>query len=399
MVTLNLHINYSCPLKCRYCEQRLSPDIWKYQLSAEEMIREVEVFMKFRGVDKCNVNISGGEPTLKFEDMKKLMEAFPDNSYEVSTSGYLLDREKCEFFSRYHVTYVLSVDGTEKVTNYLRPLANGEPGYFKQLKNNMRYILYYSPKTRAKLIVPRRFIPEIYDTYLGLERIGFKEIFITPNVYENEVDNEHPNLATGAWGEEDWNLYTEQIAKIMKQIEIGTRQNKKRCLISNVTMAAAKMMYPDNGEFNQKKMICPVFDYKGGIGPEKGQIDGEKLYPISFCCKIPGSGIDTQEELLRRAKEDYQKVHNKCPIDESCPWQESCMYSVCIAENIKGKSGNIFQPTMFQCKTQKVYQSAAFYLLNFLPQIKNPCADRIWMEIKKGGDFFGCETPNFLHSC
>lgn len=394
MITLNLHINYACPLKCRYCEQRQCPEIWEEQLTGDEMIQKVKEFMDFMGVKKCNVNISGGEPTLKFEDMKKLMETFPENAYEVSTSGFLLDREKCEFFSRHNVTYVLSVDGTEKVTNYLRPLANGEPGYFKRLKHNMRYIMYYSPMTRAKLIVPRKLINEVYNTYLGLERIGFREIFITPNVYENEVDNNHPDLATGSWEERDWEDFNNQIAMIMNQIELGTRQNKKRCLISNITSAAAKILYPDTEGFNKRKMICPVFDYKGGMGPEGGQMAGNKLYPISFCCKVPDSGIETQEQLLQRAEEDYLKIHGKCPIDEKCPWQESCMYNVCISENIKGGRENIFHPTMFQCKTQKIYQAAGFYMINFLRGIKNPCADRIWMEIKKGGDFFGSSSSN-----
>ena len=63
------------------------------------------------------------------------MEHFPNNQYEISTSGYLLTEEKAKFFSYYGVHYVLSVDGTERVTNHLRPLANGELGYFKQFKN------------------------------------------------------------------------------------------------------------------------------------------------------------------------------------------------------------------------------------------------------------------------
>ena len=60
--------------------------------------------------------------------------------------------------------------------------------YFKQLKKNLPHILYFSPNARAKLIVSKNLISEVYPTYLELERLGFKEIFITPNVYENEVD-------------------------------------------------------------------------------------------------------------------------------------------------------------------------------------------------------------------
>lgn len=186
---LNLHINYDCPLNCRYCVQRNDSTLIGQYLTAEEMIDRVQAFLDYIHKPVCHVNISGGEPLLKYKDIQKLMEHFPNNSYEISTSGFLLTEEKAKFFSQYGVNYILSVDGTEKVTNYFRPLANGKTGYFKQLKKNIPHILYYAPKTRAKLIVSKNLIKEIFPTYLELERLGFNMIFITPNVYENEVDN------------------------------------------------------------------------------------------------------------------------------------------------------------------------------------------------------------------
>ena len=168
------------------------------------MIQNVQKFLDYIGKTNCRVNISGGEPLLKFKDIKTLMETFPNNSYEISTSGLLLDEEKTKFFSYYGVNYILSVDGGKKVTNYLRPTVNENINYFDTLKQNIPHILYYAPYTRAKLIVSKNLIEEMFNTYLELERLGFQEIFITPNVYENEVDNLHPELKTGYWLEEDW---------------------------------------------------------------------------------------------------------------------------------------------------------------------------------------------------
>ena len=58
MITLNLHINYDCPLSCRYCCQRQNPNLLEAYFSAEEMIEIVQKFMAAKKVEKCNINIS-----------------------------------------------------------------------------------------------------------------------------------------------------------------------------------------------------------------------------------------------------------------------------------------------------------------------------------------------------
>jgi MoaA/NifB/PqqE/SkfB family radical SAM enzyme len=382
MQTLNLHINYACPLKCRYCVQREDPELWKLEITAEQMIEKVQDFMNYCNIEKCRVNISGGEPLLKYEDIQKLIEHFPDNEYEISTSGYLLDREKAQWFSYYNVYYIFSVDGTEKVTNYLRPLANGEYGYFKQLKKNLPHILYFFPNARAKLIVSKNLISEMYSTYLELERLGFKEIFITPNVYENEVDTHHPELSNGNWEEKDWENFKEQIMLINHQICLGLQNNVQRCLITNIFNPTVKMLFPDtSSDFNFNKTICTVLDYKGGSGPEKGQLKNF-LSPISLCIDNLDDSLKTQQDLISRVKNDKKLLKdNICPLDPECLYFSSCIYSSCLAENIKAKNNNILIPTSFQCKTQKIYHDAAIDFINCLNDTNNEMSKWYWHKI------------------
>lgn len=380
MITLNLHINYNCPLSCRYCCQRNDIALLDSEFTAQEMIDVVQNFMDSKNVDKCKINISGGEPLLKYKDIQQLMKHFPNNTYEISTSGYLLTAEKAKFFSYYGVSYILSVDGGEKVTNYLRPLANGEQGYFQKLKENIPHILYYAPRTRAKLIVPKNLISEIFNTYLELERLGFQEIFITPNVYENEVDTHHPELETGHWEEEDWNKFRVEIFKIMKEIELGISLNRKRCLITNIITILVKMLIPEEGKFNSAKLICEVLDFKGGTSPAGGQVPILNT-DISLCMRNINKEIDTQEKLLNKIKQDYLALNGVCELDEKCPYQSTCMYSVCLSENLKSKHKNIFTPTLFQCNTQKIYHDAAMLFLNFLNDKNNEVIKYYWNEI------------------
>ena len=385
MISFNLHINYNCPLKCRYCVQRENPELLKIQMPLEDMIERVQNFLNYCNADRCNVNISGGEPLLRYHDIQKLMEHFPHNSWEISTSGYLLDKEKARYFSQFNVHYVLSIDGTERVTNYLRPLANGTPGYFKQLKENIPHILYYAPKTRAKLIVPKRFISEVYNTYIELEQLGFNEIFITPNVYENTIDDQHPELSTGIWEENDWMDYAEQIQLITNEIKQGIINNTKRCLISNVKFVLFKMLFPDKefNEINKAKIICPVLDFKGGSSPVEGQI-GFELLPISLCVHDNPYHILNQEDFIQRAQNDFKQLTGTCPRDINCNFQKSCVYSICLSESIKSQDfENIWIPSNFACLTQKIYHYAALDLINILNQCNNEISKYYFLEIYK----------------
>ena len=374
---LNLHTNYDCPLNCRYCVQRGDLSLNNQFLTAEEMIQKVQEFLDYIKKPFCHVNISGGEPLLKFKDIQKLLEHFPQNSYEISTSGILLTEDKAKYFSKFNVAYILSVDGTEKATNYLRPLANGKTGYFKQLKKNIPHILYYAPKTRAKLIVPKILISEIFSTYLELERLGFNTIFITPNVFENEVDNNHPELQTGSWDAKDWLLFEEQINKIHTEISLGLKLNKKRCLITNILLPATKMICMDPKEkFNENKMICNVLSYRAGIGPAEGQFKDSEFGKVSVCIrkgeKITNQ-IKTQEELVQKAFEDFNKLTGICPNDPTCPYQNTCIYSTCIAENLKDNFENMWVGSRFQCLTQKIYQKyASYFLTELYNNLQNP---------------------------
>lgn len=75
------------------------------------------------------VTLTGGEPFVRWDIIKKLIEKHGKNCrFDFNTSGYLLTPEIIEWLSDYQITWNLSVDGGENVTNYLRPLRNPTKG-------------------------------------------------------------------------------------------------------------------------------------------------------------------------------------------------------------------------------------------------------------------------------
>ena len=59
MITLNLHINYDCPLSCRYCCQRQNPNLLEAYFTAEEMIEVVQKFMTVKNVENLLKSTDG----------------------------------------------------------------------------------------------------------------------------------------------------------------------------------------------------------------------------------------------------------------------------------------------------------------------------------------------------
>lgn len=67
---------------------------------------------------------TGGEPFLYWDWIKTIIDIYGDRfSYSFNTSGYCFTEEIIRYLSKLKsVDFVLSIDGTEKLTNYLRPL-------------------------------------------------------------------------------------------------------------------------------------------------------------------------------------------------------------------------------------------------------------------------------------
>lgn len=136
--TTTLLITPFCPLNCRYCN--LADDMLDQQkkkepeMSFEQMKETVDLFLdRYKNAETWTVTITGGEPFLRWNDIKKLISLYPQITWDFNTSGYLLTDEILEWLSHYRIRWNLSVDGGAKVTNYLRPLRNPSstaPTYF-----------------------------------------------------------------------------------------------------------------------------------------------------------------------------------------------------------------------------------------------------------------------------
>lgn len=356
--TTTIIITPFCPLHCRYCN--LEEDMNAQQKSANPELSYGQIenlVQKFldnnANAESWTVTLTGGEPFLRWPDIKKLIEKFGDKvTWDFNTSGYLLTEEMLEWLSNYKVRWNLSVDGGEKVTNYLRPLRNPNstaPTYFQKLKEIVPALTYYFPQVYCKVIISRRLIKEFYNSWLELERIGFKKMFIILDFTEREDENHDTT-----WTDEDFFELQKQLNKVAEQLYIGMRRGIQRLQIIQFDELLEGMLDPR--PIGPYQLICEVLDDRtvASVFDEKSKKEPTKCYS--------GLGF-VKKDFEKQLQEDFDNANGKCVNDPDCPFFNACARRTCVRDNISIR-GNAWAPEWAFCKLERLCGNAAVYFLD-----------------------------------
>ena len=105
MRSVSIYLGSKCNMNCAYChriESENEPHI------SDELIEEL------KSMGQIHINFYGGEPTLYMDDIRKVVEAMPKNSYRITTNGILFDKYR-EFFLKYNFKVTFSYDGNNRL--------------------------------------------------------------------------------------------------------------------------------------------------------------------------------------------------------------------------------------------------------------------------------------------
>jgi len=131
-----------CNLECKYCfgeaiedfEEDFNASDIDYSLP-KTINYNYDVLNEFCSKDpNCVLTFYGGEPLLKQQDLRKIMDRVIARFFMIQTNGLLLDRLSPIYVNRFH-TILISMDGNEDITNYYR----GKDTYEKII-NNLKVI-------------------------------------------------------------------------------------------------------------------------------------------------------------------------------------------------------------------------------------------------------------------
>jgi sulfatase maturation enzyme AslB (radical SAM superfamily) len=353
----------ACPLACRYCD--LKNDTC-FGTAEEELTfdRIKESIAKYDKEDNPNLITSrllftGGEPFLAWPQIKEIIEQYGSRfQYCFNTSGYLFTEEILEFLSHYDVSFVLSVDGNEALTNYLRPVKSSpyHVGYFKKLKTIIPTLLYYFPKTPFRIIINPRYVNLLYEQWLEADKLGFK-FFTFVLDFESRPERDLPNKKK--WSDKDTQILSEQIDLILRDIIIGFVEGIKKPTIVEIDEAVQYLLNPV--EFSPENLPCEVFSGRTLntlYSPEKHDYCMASYYP---------NKEDAKEALM----EAYNKRNHHCLKDEECLAFEYCAYRNCPQSCLTRRNG-FFDFETLECIIRKISYYGA---LKFLKTCNEICPE------------------------
>ena len=188
---VTLCLTHNCNLSCPYCFVKQKPERMSLETAkkAIEWTRNNYALKHICQEDNQEMKIYffGGEPLLEFNTIiAPILEKYgntPHMHFGITTNGTLLTEEMLQLFAKYNVSLMLSFDGVEEIQNAQRPGKNCNS--YQTLIEIIPKLLFYLPNTIMRSTITQQSIPYIYDTYLLANDLGFKNITMYPNYFED----------------------------------------------------------------------------------------------------------------------------------------------------------------------------------------------------------------------
>lgn len=120
--------------------------------------------------DKADIAFYGGEPLLKADFMKLIIDEVPAKNFMLQTNGILIKRLEPEYLHKFH-TILLSIDGSREVTDFYR----GE-GVYNAVTDALEYLksIRYGGDVVARMTVSEK--NDIYESVTHLLSLPFNHI-------------------------------------------------------------------------------------------------------------------------------------------------------------------------------------------------------------------------------
>ena len=104
-----------CQLNCRYCGGSIDESIMPPEISYD--MKELVDFIN--SLKRVSIAFYGGEPLLRMDLIKKIMDEVDAEHFILQTNGLMLSKLEREYIQKFS-TILVSIDGRKSVTEYYR---------------------------------------------------------------------------------------------------------------------------------------------------------------------------------------------------------------------------------------------------------------------------------------
>jgi uncharacterized protein len=204
--SVDLDVTESCNLACIYCFKWQKKAVHMDEATAKSAI---DWLLDASGANRdLRVNLMGGEPTLRFELIQKIVpygkmrarQLGKSLHFGCTTNCTTLTDEILEFWRRFGMGFHCSIDGVPEVQNANRPLLSGGPSA-AAVERNVPKILAYRPEAMARATLSPASVRYLLASAKYLAALGFRSMTFKAAVNCN-------------WSPDDFNALREQYAEL-----------------------------------------------------------------------------------------------------------------------------------------------------------------------------------------
>jgi uncharacterized protein len=295
-----------CNLACHYCFEK---DMLGYRRMPLDIAQAaIDLLFKYSHNERhLYITHFGGEPTLNFSAIRNVTEYTEEKasflgksiSFNMTSNGVLFTESIVDYFVKYKIMVLLSVDGLEPTHNRYRVDKRGR-GTFEKVMKGLLLLKRVQPWVGAKMTVMPENAPHLFEDVLGLHDRGINQFII--------------GYATGVkWSEESMECYREQLARLFQWYQHARGRNLRI------------------DEFENEVVETNSFGCQAGRVSITATVDGE----ISPCSKI--LALNNKQLLAKLGDVRYGLTHirNRAEL-VSCSRLRSACEVKGIAEEFQG---------------------------------------------------------------
>lgn len=320
---INLMLTNACNLKCYYCYQprKMREDAHILPTVALDAVKYISDNFK----EDTVIMFYGGEPLIKFDIIKMILNKYPHLIYKMLTNGILLSQEMYDFFLKYkdQIKIVWSAEAIQSEKKNNKPLSEFEDKIKLMLK------LMKELKIGVHLVVSS---PDaLVSDFLFLIEKGANLFKISiPRKYE--------------MSDVELSVYTKNMKQIIDLVCMKEVENIKFMIWDQL---CSDYLRYSNPLFHSKPYFCGAGDHTFTI-----TINGD-IYPCDWFYALDkyrfGSiydKIELKDSIFSTFAKDPGMLSFYCT---SCPILHICSRGMCLAENLE-LNDDILKPTKYWCK-------------------------------------------------